>query len=69
MTITIIKRGTDPREQPINTTCSRCKTEFSFHEADAKRVTDQRDGDYFDLPCPVCGKSCTVSLQIANSHR
>lgn len=54
MAIEIIQRGTLPGERQHQTRCGACQTIFSFGETDARRISDQRDGDYLTLPCPVC---------------
>lgn len=57
----IIERGTPPGDEPIETKCRRCTTKFSFTEGEAKRIPDQRDGDYLEIACPVCSASVTVA--------
>ena len=54
MSIEIIHRGELPGDKQRQATCQCCQTVFSFAESDARRVFDQRDGDYLTLPCPVC---------------
>ena len=61
MTVNIIKRGTPPREKIYAITCYKCKSEFTFQSDDATYNSDQRDGDYFSIYCPVCTTLCTKS--------
>jgi len=42
-------------------TCTVCKCEFEFEKAEARYVSDFRDGDARVIPCPTCGKECWVS--------
>lgn len=63
MAIVILKRGTDPAEQPIKTTCNNCKTEFTFLPSDAKYMSDQREGDYYAVVCPCCPTTVTKSVR------
>jgi ribosomal protein S27E len=53
----IIQRGSDPRAEPIQATCRNCQTVFEFHPLEAKYSSDQRDGDFYSIGCPVCGQT------------
>jgi len=55
----IIKRGSDPRTEPIQATCRNCQTIFEFHLMEAKYSSDQRDGDFYSIACPVCNQTVT----------
>lgn len=59
----IIKRGEIPELVPIHAACHRCKTEVEFVAMEVKRVFDQRDGDFYQFDCPVCGKSVTKAVK------
>lgn len=59
MAINIIKRGTPPAEKIYEARCINCNTEFTFQEADARKTFDQRDGNFWQLGCPVCGHTVT----------
>lgn len=50
----IIKRGAPPSEIPLQATCHHCKTEIEFVPLEAQFIADQREGDYYRIPCPVC---------------
>ena len=63
MTIVIIQRGSVPSERSYQTQCRQCKTVFAFTEGDARRVFDQRDGDYLTLPCPACQSHVTKAVK------
>jgi endogenous inhibitor of DNA gyrase (YacG/DUF329 family) len=52
----IIKRGTLPSERQYSGTCSTCGTQVKFKEGEARFHSDQRDGDFITVDCPVCGK-------------
>lgn len=62
MVINIIKPGKTPADEPkMRATCNSCKCEFSFQAVDAALVSDQREGDYYQLNCPnnTCGAIVT----------
>lgn len=50
----VIRRGVIPQMQTHEVTCMHCKSDLEFHELEALRITDLREGDYFQLTCPVC---------------
>ena len=58
--VQVIKRGTVPADRMHDAKCVRCQSELRFPERAAKLVLDQRDGNYFEVPCPVCGNQVTV---------
>lgn len=53
--IKIIKLGNMPSEIPIEKTCLKCKTLFSFQKED---IQNDRDGIY--VICPCCGSFISV---------
>lgn len=57
----IIKRGKTPENRSYRTTCDNCGTVFKFQQLEATYMADNRDGDYLEIDCPVCGKE--VRLQ------
>jgi hypothetical protein len=61
----IIKAGKLPQNQTYKTSCANCKTEFEFEKGEAEFVSDQRDGDYLKVPCPLpgCGKISYVTTR------
>lgn len=54
MTIRIVQRGVLPEEKIYRGTCSYCKTIFTFNGSDGTLRSDQREGDYYEITCPVC---------------
>lgn len=58
----IIKKGELPAEKLYTLTCRYCSTEFRFKQGEAKRISDQRDGNYLSINCPLCHRQCTQSL-------
>jgi hypothetical protein len=61
----IIKRGKPQGTVPTTTTCDSidgCGTVFSWYQSEGKLVPDQRDGDYWDVKCPVCGRHIFISV-------
>lgn len=58
--IRIIKHGTPPDCGAIfKTKCLNCRTVFEWDTGEAQLKPDPRDGDYYEIPCPVCGRACT----------
>jgi uncharacterized Zn-finger protein len=58
--VDIIKLGVVPGERNHETKCSNCNTHFRFKEAEAVFRADQRDGDFWEIKCPLCGVICTA---------
>lgn len=57
----IIRRGTPPEEQLINTTCTNCNTEFEFYKKEARLETD-RNEILLVIECPICNKQCWIKI-------
>lgn len=52
----IIKHGCDPKAgEHFKSTCCSCSTKFEWHTGEARFVPDYRDGNYYEVKCPVCG--------------
>lgn len=66
MVVQVIKQGKSPEERnpKMVATCAACACEFSFQAQDAAYVSDQRDGDYYQLPCPNATCSKPVTKQV-----
>lgn len=62
----IIQKGVDPATQPIMATCNNCKTTVEFLPSEATYRSDQRDGDYYLLDCPVCNRAITRNVRNAS---
>ncbi len=58
----VIKRGEIPEAKPIHVDCRNCRSEIEFVPIEVKRVFDQRDGDFYQFECPVCGKQITKAI-------
>lgn len=56
----IIEKGKIPEEIEHTTTCGNCKTKFAFMAKEARFQADQRDGDFYQIDCPVCKKIISV---------
>lgn len=65
MSIEITKRGSLPGDRKASAECRNCSTQFTFQQSDAAFHSDQRDGDYYSVPCPLCSTSVIVSSAIA----
>jgi endogenous inhibitor of DNA gyrase (YacG/DUF329 family) len=59
----IISKGVDPKTMPIMATCNKCGTTVEFMPSEAKYSSDQRDGDFYTVECPVCTGSITQSAR------
>lgn len=64
MTVTITRPGILPETAVYPAKCGRCKCEFTFNPPDAKRENDQRDGDFYRIPCPACGHDVFRSVKL-----
>ena len=59
----ILKRG-EVRAKTHDTICGNCNSHLRVGKCDGKYVSDQRDGDYIDTNCPVCGNRLTISVSL-----
>lgn len=59
----IITKGSDPSTVPMRATCSNCKTEIEFLPHEAKYTSEQRDGDFYQIACPVCSHTITKAAR------
>lgn len=59
----IIVRGKLPEEDEYEATCYRCRTVFRFQRVEARYVSDQREGDYLSIACPVCKAKNSVDVE------
>ncbi|GGZ22049.1 hypothetical protein GCM10011273_03580 [Asticcacaulis endophyticus] len=57
----IISRGQHPEKTVHKVTCQNCKTIFEFEQHEANHAFDKRDGNYYEIDCPVCSKKVTKS--------
>lgn len=56
----IISRGQIPTKL-ITTKCHNCDTVFRFNKrVEANYISDDRDGDYYSLRCPLCREPVKV---------
>lgn len=58
----ILKRGTPPPERVYEAVCRVCETEFRFQRSEGKVEYDQRDGNFIQICCPVCGQPVALNL-------
>jgi RNase P subunit RPR2 len=63
----ILHRGIAPSERTHEATCSTCKTKIRFVQHEAKYNSDQREGDYLSITCPVCSHIITKQLNPRSS--
>jgi hypothetical protein len=59
MTIKILKQGRLPEEVTYKFGCNNCATEFTAQKKDCKAGSDQRDGPWLEVACPLCNKQVT----------
>lgn len=58
----IVTQGTDPDTVPVQGTCNHCKTTVEFLPHEAKRHSDQRDGDAYEVQCPTCKRQIWTAV-------
>jgi len=58
----IIHRGKPINEKVYEKMCYKCKSVIEFSGGEARRRSDQREGDYLEIECPVCGDKITTSI-------
>ena len=66
----ILQEGKLPVERIYKLHCNRCSTIFEFQQKEAKYVSDQRDGDFLEITCPLadCNKKLTVTVKSNVNH-
>lgn len=57
----IIRMGKPHGDEKFKATCNGCNTKVEFLKSEAKYVTDQSDGDYYEVQCPVCPRRITLA--------
>lgn len=68
MAVKIITKGKG-NKRIYRTRCATCSCVFEFEAEDAKFVADQRDGDFYQIKCPDCGKMCYAEDKVARYER
>ena len=49
----------------FKTKCHACESILELENSDSpKLVSDSRDGDYYELGCPICSKTITLDAQM-----
>lgn len=61
----ITRHGTRKFDPEIEATCTGCHCQIAFRLTEAIRVSDPRDGDYYEIQCPECPRHITVAAHIA----
>lgn len=61
MAIEVIRRGNLPENDQFDVKCNHCKSEIRFLRSDARLTSDQRDGDFLKVDCPVCNHAVHVA--------
>jgi hypothetical protein len=60
--VEILKKGKSPLELTYDHTCKICKTRFRFAYSEGQRMSDNRDGDYLTIDCPICKNICIEAV-------
>lgn len=60
----IIKRGKLPSEGEAEWTCRNCQSAIKSKRSEGKFESDQRDGDFVRVSCPVCGHEKCISVKL-----
>lgn len=55
----ILKLGKPAGDEKFTATCNGCGTKVEFLKSETKYVNDPRDGDYWEIQCPVCPRRIT----------
>lgn len=61
MTIEVIRRGHLPENDQFDVQCTHCKSDLRFQRKDGRFTSDQRDGDFLTIDCPVCNHAVHVA--------
>lgn len=61
MAIEVINRGHLPENDQFEAKCNHCKSDLRFLRSDARFTSDQRDGDFVTVDCPVCSHAVHVA--------
>lgn len=59
MNVEVLKLGKRPEYTAHEVACRHCASLLRFWPYDAKLVRDHRDGDYYEVRCPVCKNTVT----------
>lgn len=65
----ILRRGSTAADAYHTVTCAHCSSLLRFQRKEAKLVEDQRDGDYYEIRCPVCGEPITIQAGLVESRK
>lgn len=59
----IIEHGALPEEKTYQSKCGNCKTVFEFLRKEAKYNSDQREGPFLTINCPLCGNQVIENVK------
>lgn len=62
-------RGVQKPTDRFRGKCPHCDSVVGFLRKAAVRIHDQRDGDYYCLPCPACPKDITIAADRFEQYR
>jgi ribosomal protein S27E len=57
--VEVVERGELPGSVVYEVQCRNCHSKLRFKRSEAAYVSDQRDGDYLTVQCPVCSSTVT----------
>lgn len=64
----ILVMGKLPGENKHRARCKYCGTVFRFLRSEATYESDQRDGDYLAIKCPLCKTSVSVDVKASRER-
>lgn len=67
----IISRGVIPSEYVYNFACQLCKSILQCEQGEMEHHSDQREGEWWTVDCPVCHDLCYVHShnRVKNNER
>ena len=66
----IIKVGKIPNSEEVRSTCQICKTVFEWvPRIEGKLVFDPREGNFYLVECPYCGKEHARAVSTQPTYR
>lgn len=64
----VIKKGRS-KSWKRRLSCYGCNALLEVLDTDCRYVSDQRDGDYYEVKCPECDDSITIAARVLRDDR
>lgn len=61
MAIKVIKPGKKPETHRMEGMCNNCSCVIECERGDTEEFHDQREGSFYSVKCPTCGKVMYVN--------